>query len=221
MSLDNNTFFCGYWHVSDNPKKSASRGHIRHAKKKYMDYILCEDPFKHPTAKFLNFPYSDLPSVPYIKNLSRYCSSKDFVHTKYGHRIGAGVFLKLATIWTSKVLLFAEIAKHVNSEFITWVDMVKALGKDLIAQHECCDSVVVLGNKPPKNPFGQLYTFSDTIFNSSICASVIRVPTVMLDNFISVYTSCLKHVDANFELYDEEIVLSYMHSTQPNLFVRL
>ena len=223
MSSDNNTFFCGYWYVADNPKKTASRGHLNYAVKKHMDYIFCEEPFEHPTAKFLNLPYSDLPSVPYIKNLSRYCSSKDFVHTKYGDRIKSEAFLKLATIWTSKVFLFAELAKHVNSEFITWVDMVKNILMDSIVRHECCDRVVVSGRTYnwPRQPFKKLYTLHDTMFNAAVRAQVIRIPTAMLDDFISVYISCLEHVDANFEVYDEEIVLAYMCSTHPNLFVRL
>ena len=219
------TTFSAYWYVENNPKPTNKLGHIKHAKDKNrlgqlgldLDYFICSknqpESFNHK----INLELSDLPSSPYIKNLTNLCKSRDTVWFKLGWRIQSDIFLKLATIWTSKILLFQKILDYTDADYLMWVDCVKATRADLIASSDsdrCCVNKYWHGW--PSKPFGGLLKY--TIPHIKIMARVIRIPRHKLSEFIEKYIECLQFADNNFIIYDEEVVLTFMHEKYPQLF---
>jgi hypothetical protein len=224
--MDDLITFSAYWHVDGNIKLTARKGHIKHAERKKLDYFICPEDQHGQFKRRINLDFNDLPSVPYIKNLTSMCESTDREHLygkccwKKGCKRGfkPDVFLQLATIWTSKVLLFAEMLKHTAANYLMWMDCVTAHNHRQIAalnSDKCCL------NKYKKNQltrkiFGGLIENTLPTIKPSAC--VIKLPRCIVDEFVEKYIKCLQFVDDNFLIYDEEVVLSIMNQKHPHLF---
>ena len=111
------TTFSAYWYVANNPKPTAKRGHIKHVRNKNLDYFICSQNQAEIFNRKISLEFQELPSLPYLKNLTDFCKSRDTVFTKFGQKIRSDTFLSLATIWTSKILLFQKIlVNHYQQE---------------------------------------------------------------------------------------------------------
>jgi hypothetical protein len=158
-----------------------------------------------------------LPSLPYLKNLTNFCKSRDTVFTKFGQKIQSDTFLKLATIWTSKILLFQKILNHTDSDYLMWIDCVAQHNLRLITSidsDKCCINNYGEDIKG-KNFRGLL---KNTLPPIKILAQVIKLEKNIISEFIEKYIECLQFVDNNFIIYDEEIVLTIMYHKYPKLF---
>tara|TARA_B100000035_G_scaffold236307_1_gene204571 strand:+ start:604 stop:1263 length:660 start_codon:yes stop_codon:yes gene_type:complete len=212
------TTFSAHWYVENNPKQTGKHGrHIKHAKNKNLDYFICS---QNQTASFnhkINLEFKDLPSLPHLKNLTNFCKSRDTVFLKFGGEIQSDAFLNLATIWTSKILLFEKILDHTDADYLMWIDCVKEQNLDLITSSDsdrCC--INQYRRKWKSNPFGGL--LKNAIPSVRILAQVIKIPRHMVSEFTRKYIECLQFVDHNFSIYDEEVVLTIMHQKHPDLF---
>ena len=210
-----NTSFSAYWPVENNTKYSAGK-HLKSASNKKLDYFFTENDCSG--FKNINLKFEDLPSHKYIKNLTALHKHYKQVYLKFTHLIQADAFIRLATIWTSKVLLFEYMLKYTNSEYIMWVDCVHASNVDLISA-TCSDKCII--NRYPANKLrGQI--FGQMIENNlppvKILAQVIKLPRHIVPDFIKKYIECLQFTDDNFIIYDEEVVLTLMHEKYPDLF---
>tara|TARA_R110000772_G_C13250349_1_gene434485 strand:+ start:41 stop:697 length:657 start_codon:yes stop_codon:yes gene_type:complete len=211
------TTFSAYWNVENNPKLTAKKGHIKHAQNRNLDYFVCSKDQIESFNNKINLEFSDLPSLPYLKNLTNFCKSRDTVFTKFGQSIQSDTFLKLATIWTSKILIFQEISNHIGTDYLMWVDCVIAKNLDKIAcsySDKCCI-----------NRYGKLIEGKDfsgilknTLPPTKISASVIKLPRLLIPEFTKRYIECLQFTDDEFIIYDEEIVLTIMNQKYPQLF---
>lgn len=212
------TTFSAYWHVEGNSKPSVKIGHIKHAKNKNLDYFICSQDQAKIFTSTINLEFNGLPSLPYLQNLTNFCKSQDTVFTKYGQEIQSEAFLKLATIWTSKILLFEKILDFTDSDYLMWIDCIKNRNLELIFSvddDKCC-----INRYPPSvfpnNPFKGL--LKKALPSTKILASAIKLPRHIIAEFIEKYIKCLQFVDNNFIIYDEEIVLTIMHEKHPQLF---
>jgi len=215
--MKDTTTFSAYWSVKNNPKGSANLGHIKHAQNKNLDYFVCSRNQIESFNNKINLEFEDLPSLPYIKNLTNFCKSRDTVFTKFGQKIQSDAFLKLATIWTSKILLFEKILDYTDADYLMWIDCVKQRNLPLITSidsDKCCINKygeVIEG----KNFRGLL---KNTLPPIKMLAQVIKLEKNIISEFIEKYIECLQFVDNNFIIYDEEIVLTIMHEKHPQLF---
>lgn len=209
--------FSAHWYVENNPKQTGKYGrHIKHAKNKNLDYFICS---QNQTASFnhkINLEFKDLPSLPHLKNLTNLCKSRDIVFTKFGQKIQSHTFLKLAKIWTSKILLFQKILDRTDADYLMWVDCVRACHLDLITSSDSNKCCVNRYRRFISKPFGGL--LKNALPPVKILAQVIKLPRCNVMDFIEIYIECLQFVDNNFIIYDEEIVLTVMHQKYPDLF---
>ena len=218
---DNITTFSAYWKVDNNPKATARQGHLKGVYKKDVDYIICDESnVGQSNTNYISKKKDDLPSLQYLKNIVDFCNSRKFVNLKFNIRIQSSAFLDLCAIWTSKILLFDEIRKHTDSDFIVWRDCIHNKNYDDIILDTCSDKITtnIYNNNFPDKPFAGLLTHDMGRYKSKISASVIKIPVVILDDVLANYIECLQFVDNNFEIYDEEIVLTYMYSNYQQLF---
>lgn len=210
-----NTTFSAYWHVDNNTKRSAGK-HLYSVVDKNLDFFFAESVY--PGIRTINLNFEDLPSHKLINNLSKLKTQYDNVYLKFTHPITSAAFVRLATIWTSKVLLFEKILDYTDAEHLMWVDCVTATNKDIIHK-TTCDKCVVNKYSPDKlrgKIFGGMV--ENNLPSIKISASVIKIPRNMIIEFIKKYTECLSFVDNNFHIYDEEIVLTIMHDRYPEMF---
>ena len=216
--MKNTTTFSAYWFVENNPKATGKKGHIKHAQRKNFDYFICsQDRFESFNNK-INLEFNDLPSSPYLKNLTDFCKSRDTVFTKFGQKIQSNAFLKLATIWTSKILLFEKILDYTDADYLMWADCVRTINLQSITSSDsdkCCINQYAKSGFPNKPYKGLLKNALPPI---KILAQVIKLPRHIIAEFIEKYIECLSFVDNNFVIYDEEIVLTIMHQKHPHLF---
>ena len=215
--MKNTTTFSAYWFVKNNPKATAKLGHIKHAQNKNLDYFICSRNQIESFNNKINLEFEDLPSLPYLKNLTNFCKSRGTVFTKFGQKIQSDTFLKLATIWTSKILLFQKILNHTDSDYLMWVDCVAHRNLRLIASidsDKCC--INNYGEDIEGKNFRGL--LKNTLPPIKILAQVIKLEKNIISEFIEKYIECLQFVDNNFIIYDEEIVLTIMHHKHPKLF---
>ena len=213
------TIFSAYWYVENNPKASAKKGnHIQQAQDKNLDYFICSKDQIESFNNKINLEFNDLPSLPYLKNLTNFCKSRDTVYLKFGRHIQSNAFLKLATIWTSKIFLFEKILDYTDADYLTWVDCVKAHDLQSIISSDsdkCCINQYTESEFPNKTYGGLL---KNTLPPIKILAQVIKLPRHIIPEFTKKYIECLQFVDNNFIIYDEEIVLTIMHQKHPQLF---
>jgi hypothetical protein len=210
------TTFSAYWHVKNNPKGSAKKCHTKHAQNKNLDYFICS---QDQTESFNNKIYlelNNLPSLPYLKNLTNFCKSRDTVFTKFGQSIQSDAFLKLAKIWTSKILLFQKILDYTDANYLIWIDCVMERNLDLIASSDSDRCCINQYKNFTRKPFAGL--LKNKLPPIKILAQVIKIPRRNVMKFIEKYIECLSFVDNNFIIYDEEIVLTIMHEKHPQLF---
>ena len=210
--------FSAYWYVEGNPKRTAKSGHINRAEEKNLDHFICSQDQVGNFNNRINLKFNDLPSLPYLKNLTNFCKSRETVFTKFGQKIQSNVFLKLATIWTSKILLFEKILDYTDSDYLMWIDCVKTFNRDLIFSTDS-DKCCINRYTPsvfPNNPYKGL--LKNTRPPIKIWAAVIKLPRHIIPEFTKKYIECLQFVDNNFIIYDEEIVLTTMHQKHPQLF---
>lgn len=214
MSILNRVTFSGYWEVLGNTKLTNGR-HLKSAKGKDIDYFFSEQKVDFSNNIRLNF--NDLPSQPYLKNLTEYCDSMDYVYTKFGSHMKASSFLRLATIWTSKILLFKKINDLSPAGEIVWRDCVKNRKLEEIYNIKLENKLVVKRyHAIPKKPYKDL--LNQKFPKIKLLAGVLKMPTQIIDEFTEKYIECLKEVDRVFNIYDEELVLSFMNEKHPELF---
>jgi hypothetical protein len=222
--MKNNVTFSAYYRVPDNAKYTAELGHVRRAKRNPPDYFISDQYYDFTNSLYMSF--NDLPSLPYLTNLRENCLNKERVFTKAGYLRGkhmsAWGYFRLATIWTSKLMLFETIAHEGNFEYVTWVDCINRWNFEEL-----------MSVKNPTNILIGEYasTFNKGIFGGAVSpsllpkqkllGSVIKIPTKILPEVIERYKSTLQQVDRNFEVYDDEIVLSVMNHEYPELFTVL
>jgi len=209
--------FSAYWYVKNNTKDSAKLDHIKHAQNKNLDYFICSYNQIESFNNKINIEFNDLPSLSHLKNLTNFCKSRNTVFTKWGHKIQSDTFLNLATIWTSKILLFQEISNHTDVDYLMWVDCIHAKNLDKITSSDsdkCC--INQYGESIEGKNFGGL--LKNTLPPIKILAQVIKLPRHIIMEFIEKYIECLKFTDDNFIIYDEEIVLTIMYEKYPQLF---
>ena len=210
--------FSAYWHVEGNPKQTAKAGHIKHAQEKNLDYFICPQNQIGNFDNRIDLEFDDLPSLPYIKNLTNFCKSKDTVFAKFNLKITSEAFLKLVTIWTSKVLFFQKILDYTDADYLMWIDCVHSKDQQRIASIDsdrCCSTKYHCSQLNGRI-FGGL--IENTLPSTKILAQVIKLPRYLVTQFIEKYIECLQFVDNNFDIYDEEIVLTIMLSKYPDLF---
>lgn len=210
------TTFSAYWRVENNPKPTAKLGHIKYAKNKNLDYFICSQDQIEIFNNKINLEFKDLPSLPYIKNLTNFCKSRDTVFLKFERPVRSDVFLNLATIWTSKILLFQKILDYTDANYLMWVDCVRTNNLDLIASSDSDRCCINQYRNFTSNPFGGL--LKNVLPPVKLSASVIKLPRHIITEFIEKYVECLQFVDNNFIIYDEEIVLTIMYEKHPQLF---
>jgi hypothetical protein len=214
------TTFSAYWHVENNSKPTVKDGHIKNAQSKDLDYFICSQNQAESFNHKINLEFKDLPSLPHLKNLTNFCKSRDTVFTKFGMKIQSDAFLKLAKIWTSKILLFQKILDYTDADYLMWLDCVRAYDLDLIASSDsdrcCINGYTKILSKFPSKLYGGL--LKNALPPVKILAQVIKIPRHMVSEFIEKYIECLQFVDHNFIIYDEEIVLTIMHQKYPQLF---
>lgn len=228
-----NTVFSAYWHVNNNPKLY-SKKHLTCVEDKKVDYFITDETFCPNNAKNINLSFENLPSKHYIKNLTKFCQQEEYVFTKYNTKIKAKTFLDLATIWTSKILLFNEILNYTESDWLTWVDCISAENYDKIKtknfNNKCVFNKYLKTMKLQKRNSETKYLWPQKIFGGlvknyncqlppvKILAQVIKMPRTLVFHFVNKYIESLIFVDNNFLIYDEEIVLCVMFSKYPTLF---
>ena len=220
--VTNEATFTGYWEVKNNPKTTGRLGHISHAKKKNFDFFIAEQDWDIYNSKLIFLAKRSLPSLNHLSNLKNFCEGRDSVYTKWGQKILSKSFSDLATIWTSKILLFQTIKKHTSAPYIIWRDCVYNPNFHKIKQTNINNKIIMNKQSFPKTLFGGLLSMENLNFiktiKHKIGASVIKIPYNMVDDVCDIYINCLKHIDSTFEIYDEEIVLSYMCNTHRDLF---
>jgi len=203
--------FSGYWEVKGNPKPTATLGHIEQLNDKDIDILFCDK--NYPTK--CKQVHIDPLSTKYIKTFS----SPTFL--KFGLACQTDIFQKLVSIWTSKMLLFKVVADlyPAENDFI-WVDCVHNANYDYVASSNttrCC-----LNKYDGKNTRKMYHTpFNDKHFvhlDTYLSAQVIKINRQNLEATEKKYLECLKFANNNYNLYDEEIVLSLMYKTSPQLF---
>ena len=213
--MKNTTTFSAYWHVDNNTKLSAGK-HLKCVADKNLDFFFAES--KHPSFKTINLKFDDLPSHKFINNLPKIKTHYDNVYLKFTHPIKSIAFVRLATIWTSKILLFEKILEHTNADYIMWTDCVRATNKDII--YKTASNKCAINRYSPDQLRGKIFggMIENDLPSIKISASVIKLPRNIIKKFIEKYTECLRFVDNNFIIYDEEIVLTIMYDRYPQLF---
>lgn len=210
-----NAVFSAYWRVDNNTKRSAGK-HLKCVTDKGLNFFFAEK--KYYDLNTINLKFEDLPSHKFINNLSKLKTQYDNVYLKFTHPITSAAFVRLATIWTSKVLLFEKILDHTDAEHIMWVDCVNATNMDTIAA-TCSDKCVVNRYSTDKlcgEIFGGM--IENNIPRTKILAQVIKIPRSVVMDFTNKYIECLCFVDDNYTIYDEEIVLTIMCDRYPEMF---
>lgn len=214
--MSTNCKFSAYWHVDDNTKHSSGK-HLQESHNKNLDYFISEVPHDIPNNILMKF--EDLPSLKYIKNLRSFCEEREYVYLKFNAKIKSEAFLKLATIWTSKILLFQTVLNHTNADNIIWVDCVRAKNLDAITAKESKDHCTINCypiNEMPNTIFGGM--INNILPSKKILAQVIKIPRKIITEFTENYINCLIDIDNSLPIYDEEVVLSIMLEKHSNLF---
>jgi len=213
--MHNTTTFSAYWHVDDNTKLSADK-HLQCVINKDLDFFFAES--KHPSLKTIDLKFDDLPSHKFINNLSKIKTHYDDVYLKFTHPIKSSAFVRLATIWTSKILLFEKMLEHTDADYIMWTDCVHSTNKDII--YKTTSNKCAINKYSPDQLRGKIFggMITNDLPSIKILAQVIKIPRHMVMNFIERYEECLRFVDNNYIIYDEEIVLTIMHDRYPQLF---
>ena len=217
-----NAVVSAYWHVDNNTKFSAGK-QLKCVADKGLNFFFSEK--KYLDLNTINLKFGDLPSTRFINNLSKLKTQHDNVFLKHPcpvtskpRTITSDAFVRLATIWTSKVLLFEKILQYTDAEHIMWVDCVNATNKDIIGK--TVNDKCVINKYSPNKLQGEIFSgmIENNLPSTKILAQVIKIPRYMIMNFIKKYTECLSFVDTNFLIYDEEIVLTIMHDRYPEMF---
>lgn len=224
MRQDNVTF-SAFWNVPDNPKATAKMGHLEYAKatssgRSLPDYFISEQAKQHNFSCSIYTAFNELPSIPYLNNLRENCLNNRRVFLKSGIEIKSNAFVKLATIWTSKVLLFNTIASKVtNTDYITWIDCIFRKDFSEIVNHEHRQTIMIsqYDDSFSKFSYRGMVPISD-LPKQKLRAQVIKIPTKLLPEVTEEYINCLIRVDRNFKIFDEEVVLSVMNEEHPELF---
>jgi len=204
--------FSGFWKVENNPKKSNKIGHINSVKQKQLDLFFCEKQVDLD-CKQHNILYDQLPAHNFIKKLNpkKPC-------TKVGLAVNSEAFKKLCTIWCSKILLFKTAADlYPNEDVFLWRDCVENNKFETIKNVDSKLCVIGTYNRTRRKPL-----FNNTItpeFQQLLCAQVIKIHRDHLHTFLTAYKDTLNYVDNNYEIYDEEIILSTLCKQKPELFV--
>ena len=196
-----NLEFSAYWNIKGNPKPN-SKNLLNKAKLKNLDLLICDG----------RIP----PSRSILKNIYKLSGT---VNLKFNFLdVKADIFKKLCEVWTSKILLFNELD---GADFYIWRDCSKEGEyeqiKNLKSDRVSISSYIDFPNFNDKTnlPFGGRDTYR---YNSLLCAQVIKIPHKIKKEFIDMYAKSLEYIDRNFEIYDEEIVLSYMRDKNPDIF---
>jgi len=245
--------FTGYWPVKNNPKIGVAKvegglsvSHIQGVNNKSgppvnAQLVFCPKRLNShfPKAKnIFNLELEELPSLPYISKLHNRLSPLPTVLTKYCKEISSPAFLSLASIWTSKALLFSYAKKlFPDSEYFFWVDNVTVRNFHIINESKGKKCFINRYNASLSSPFNGFsvphITPPDVRHEACrdfwqsekepkpffpILAQAIKIHTDLIDVFEDSYIKSLSHVDEKYFIYDEEIVLTHLFQHQPDLF---
>lgn len=194
--------YSAYWPVDNNPKKSAKK-HLTELQKKNVDILFTD--VKRDIA-----PTEIICSPPATELIDEFTRSPCYL--KFGIEVAPKTMTQLSRIWCSKILL----TKQIDDDAL-WVDCVSARNFDLIKSKMKDKIVVNRYQKMHKNPF----MLGDTPFrrlNTHILGQVIAIPKNMCDEAIDGFYELLLWVKDNYPVYDEEVVLSHMYETYPEMF---
>ena len=140
-------------------------------------------------------------------------------------KIDGKVFFNLQRICTSKVLFFRSILNRTNNfNNIIWRDCVTNNNFKQIVECPILDKIIVNERHRYKvqGIFGGLLSQESEQqtrrWTSRIEGCVIKIPSAMVSDVCDLYIQCLQHIDSTFNIYDDEIVLSYMYNIHPELF---
>lgn len=221
--------FGAFWDMVGNPKLTAGKhlDSVLHKKVPYDVFFTNKDISLGDT-NVIKKSKEDLPSWQHTKNLQNTLSSGD-TYTKFCSAIPSKVMLELVQIWTSKFLLFKEVKEQFTGEFILWRDCVYETGYGIIFSAK--SNKIVIGayrndgiscRTFPNNPFGGILSPEQqkevSSWKTIILAQCIKMPYHRVEEFSQIYVNSLEYVDRNFNIYDEEIVLSRMCSIHPDMF---
>ena len=214
--------FSAFWHIQNNPKPTADK-HLNSLKSKKIDFFFGQIDPHFSNCNFLILPLSELPSNQYTKNLKSYCISNTTVCDKFNRSFPGSDYFKISSIWLSKILLFKKLQQFCSSQFIVWRDCVQNVNYKEISEINIDDRVIIndyrFSKFFPAKPFGGKLLYRMKKYPQfNICAQVIKLPAKILDQFIETYIECLIFADNHFQVYDEEVVLTYMIDKYPDLF---
>jgi len=214
--------FSAFWRIKNNPKPTADR-HLNSLKSKKVDFLFGEIDPHLSDYSFLPLNLPELPSNQYTKNLKLYCHSNTTVRDKFNRSFSGSDYFKMSSIWLSKILLFKYVKNACSSEFIIWRDCVQNINYKEIFETNIDDRVIITDYRFskffPAKPFGGKLLYNMREYPEfNLCASVIKLPVKILDQFIETYIECLIFADNHFQVYDEEVILTYMIDKYPDLF---
>jgi hypothetical protein len=214
--------FSAFWQIENNPKPTADR-HLNSLKSKKVDFLFGEIDPHFSNCNFLSLGLPELPSNQYTKNLKLYCHSNTAVCDKFNRSFSGPNYFKISSIWLSKILLFKYVKNACSSEFIIWRDCVQNINYKEIFYANIDDRVIIndyrFSKFFPAKPFGGKLLYNMRKYPEfNLCASAIKLPVKILDQFIETYIECLIFADNHFQVYDEEVILTYMIDKYPDLF---
>jgi hypothetical protein len=217
--------FSGYWHVEGNPKKNQGK-HLLKIGRKNFNLFFSEDPVEGSFKNIL-IKKNQLESTQYNKNLKNSIFKEKNCFTKFSQKIEGEVFYELSSIWTNKILLFQQAYRNYpNSDYIMWIDCVK--NANLQAITDSNSDLISINkyngrgtSKMKKEPFGNFLGKGSKHFkklDKFLLAQVIKIPTNRVREVVEIYKKVLNFVDQNYNIYDEEVVLSEMYYKYSKLF---
>ena len=219
--------FSAFWHVDGNPKKNQGK-HLSYIKRKNFNLFFSEEPIEElKGCKNILIKKNQLDSLQYNKNLKNNILKEKECYTKFCQKIEGKTFFELSTIWTNKILLFEKAKKQFpKSDYILWIDCVKNANLKLIEASES-DLITISRyngqgtSKMKEKPFNNFLNKGSKLFDrldKFLLAQVIKIPTSKINEIIEVYKKVLNFVDQNYNIYDEEVVLSEMYYKHSELF---
>jgi hypothetical protein len=194
--------YSAYWPVDNNPKQSAKK-HLSELQKKNVDILFTD--VKRDIA-----PTEIICSPPAHELVNDFIRSP--CHLKFGIEVTPETMTKLSRIWCSKILLSKEI-----DDDAVWVDCVSAKNFDMIKSKTKDRITINRYTRMYKDPF----RLGNTPFRNlkiQLLGQVIGIPKTISIEASECFCETLMWVKNNYPVYDEEVVLSHMYETYPDMF---
>lgn len=194
--------FSAYWPVDNNPKQSA-KYHLRELKRKNVDILYTDIQRNIAPKEIVCSP----PAYELINNFTR-----TPCYLKFGIELSPKTMTDLARIWCSKILLFENV-----HEDATWIDCVSAKNAELIKTKVKDKITINRYTKMYKDPF----RLGDSPFHklkTHLLGQVISIPYSINKEARDCFYEKLEWVKNNYPVYDEEVILSHMYESYPEMF---